>query len=77
MDNLNNQNIQCHPCKNSANIGFNVKETQLFGTRKEKEDLTLAVISYEIYETSFRRESSISYEMTTNVRFCLSYDPLK
>ena len=70
MDNLS------HPCKNSANIGFNVIETQLFGTRKEK-DLTLAVISYAIYETSFRRVSSILYEMTTNVRFCLSYDPVK
>ena len=35
------------------------------------------VISYEIYETSLRRVSYISYEMTTSVRFCLSYDPLK
>ena len=37
------------------------------------------VISYEIYETSLRRVSLISYEMTTSssVRFCLSYDHLK
>ena len=34
------------------------------------EDLTLVVISYEIYETSLRR---VSYEMTSSVRFCLSY----
>ena len=37
--------------------------------------------SYEIYEMSLRRVSKISYEisyeMTTSVRFCLSYDPLK
>ena len=32
-------------------------------------------ISFEIYETSLRRVSYISYEMTTSVRFCLSYDP--
>ena len=32
------------------------------------------VISYEIYETSLCRVSKISYEMTTSVRFCLSYD---
>ena len=38
------------------------------------EDLTLVVISYEIYETSLRRVSKISYEMTTSVRFSLSYD---
>ena len=41
------------------------------------EDLTRVVISYEIYETSRRRVSQFSYEMTTSVRFCLSYDPLK
>ena len=41
------------------------------------EDLTRVVILYEIYETSLRRVSYISYEMTTSVRFCLSYDPLK
>ena len=35
------------------------------------------VISYEIYETSLRRVSLISYEMTTRVRFFLSFDPLK
>ena len=35
------------------------------------------VISYEIYETSLRRVSQISYEMTTSVRFCLSYDSFK
>ena len=32
------------------------------------------VISYESYETSLWRVSYISYEMTTSVRFCLSYD---
>ena len=31
----------------------------------------------EIYETSLRRVSQISYKVTTSVRFCLSYDPLK
>ena len=35
------------------------------------------VISYEIYEMSFRRVSKISNEMTMSVRFSLSYDPLK
>ena len=43
----------------------------------DTEDLTQVVISYEIYETSLWRVSQISYEMTTCVRFCLSYDPLK
>ena len=41
------------------------------------EDLTRVVISYEFYETSIRRVSYISYEMTTSIRFCLSYDPSK
>ena len=41
------------------------------------EDFTRVLISYEIYETNLRRVSSISYEMITSVRFCLSYDPLK
>ena len=41
------------------------------------EELTLMVISYEIYETSLRRVSQISYKMTMSVRFCLSYDSLK
>ena len=41
------------------------------------EDLTRVVILYEIYETSLRRVSSISYEMTTSVRYCLSYERLK
>ena len=41
------------------------------------EDLTGVVISYEIYETSLRRVSCISYEMTTSVRFYLSYEPLE
>ena len=40
------------------------------------EGLIQVVISYEIYEMS-RTLVVISYEMTTNVRFCLSYDPLK
>ena len=35
------------------------------------------VNSYEIYETSLQRVSTISYEMTTSVRFCLTYNPLK
>ena len=35
------------------------------------------VISYEIYETRRRLVSKILYEMTTSVRFYLSYDPLK
>ena len=35
------------------------------------------VISIKIYDTSYRRVSFISYEMTTSVRFCESYDPLK
>ena len=39
-------------------------------------DLTRVVISYELYETSLRRVSLISYKMTTNARFCLSYDSL-
>ena len=40
------------------------------------EDITFVVISYEIYVMSLWRVS-IPYEITTNVRFCLSYDPLK
>ena len=40
------------------------------------EDFTRIVILYEIYEMSFRRVSIISYEMTTSVRLCLSYDRL-
>ena len=40
------------------------------------EDLTQVEISHEIYETSLRRVS-ISYEMTTSVRFCLSSVCLK
>ena len=43
----------------------------------EIDDLTLMVISYEIYENSLWRVPLISYEMTTSVRFCISYDPLK
>ena len=44
------------------------------------EDLPRVVISYKIYETSPRRVLQISCEMTTcemttSVRFCLSYDP--
>ena len=39
----------------------------------DMEDLTPVVISYVIYETSLWR---VSYEMTTSVRFCLSYDSL-
>ena len=38
------------------------------------EDLKRVIISYKIYKTSLRRVSSISYEMTTSVRFCLQYD---
>ena len=38
---------------------------------------TRVVISYEIYETSLRRVSKFSFEMTTSVRFCLSYGPIK
>ena len=41
------------------------------------EDLTRVVISHEIYETSLRRVSLISDEMTRSVRFCSSYDSLK
>ena len=41
------------------------------------EDLTRVVISYDIYETSLRRVSQISYGMTTSVRFSLSYDCFK
>ena len=39
------------------------------------EDLTRVVISYEIYEASLWRVSS--YEMTTSIRFCFSYDLFK
>ena len=41
------------------------------------EGLTWVDISYEIYETSLRRVSLISYEMTTSASFRLLYDPLK
>ena len=40
-------------------------------------DLTRVVISYETYETSLWRVSQNSYEMTTSVKFCLSYDRFK
>ena len=41
------------------------------------ENLTRVIISYNIYETSLQRVLYISYEMTTSIRFCLSYDVLK
>ena len=34
----------------------------------DKQNLTLVVITYEIYETRQRRVSLLSYEMTTSVR---------
>ena len=34
-------------------------------------------LSHEIFKTSLRRVSLISYDMTTSIRFCLSYVPLK
>ena len=60
--------------------------TSYFGTHykdrtsdilKHIEDLSRVVISYEIYETSLRRVSYTSYEMTMSERFCLSYDLFK
>ena len=41
------------------------------------EELTRVVISYEIYETSFRRVFFSHIKMTMSVRFCLSYGLLK
>ena len=38
----------------------------------DKQNLTLVVISYEIYETRPRLVSQISYEMTTRVRSSIS-----
>ena len=39
----------------------------------DKQNLTLVVISYEIYETRRRLVSYISYEMTTRVRSSICY----
>ena len=62
----------------AAQIRFcDITQSGLFCDITKIEDLTLVVISYEIYETSLRRVSEISYEMTTSVRFCLSYDCFK
>ena len=69
--------ISCHSNQSSYPIGT---KTTLFvppAYRCYTEDLTLMVILYEIYETSLRRVSYISYEMITSVRFCLSYDRFK
>ena len=44
---------------------FNIK----INKTPDIDDLTLVVISYEIYETSLRRVSLISYETTTSARF--------
>ena len=69
--------ISCHSNQSSYPIGT---KTTLFvppAYRCYTEDLTFMVILYEIYETSLRRVSYISYEMTTSVRFCLSYDRFK
>ena len=41
------------------------------------QDITRVSFLYEIHEKSLRRVSLISYEMTTSVRFYLSYDFLK
>ena len=41
-----------------------------------KQNLTLVVISYEIYETRRRLVSLISYEMTTRVRSSISMSHL-
>ena len=41
------------------------------------ENLTRVFLSYDIYETSLQRVLYISYEMTTSIRFFLSYDVLK
>ena len=35
------------------------------------------VISHDNYEMSLWQVSLISYEMTTSVKFCLSYDPFR
>ena len=43
-------------------------------TEKEIEDLTRVVIHMKFMKQAF---SYISYEMTTSLIFCLSYDPLK
>ena len=67
------EDIVCHQ-PSSAPLERSMSDVQ---EEHDIEDLTRVVISYEIDETSIRRVSSISYEMTTWVRFCLSYDPLK
>ena len=47
--------------------------TPLCARHQGIEDLTRVVISNEIYE-SLQRDSLISYEMTTSIRFCFPYD---
>ena len=58
----------------TSNLSYNGSQQAHYIETTYIEDLTRVVISYEINETSLR-----SYEMTTSVRFCLSYmyDPLK
>ena len=48
-------------------IKFHLKQSY------DKQNLTLMVISYEIYETHQRLISLISYKMTTHVRSSISY----
>ena len=48
-------------------IKFHLKQSY------DKQNLTLMVISYEIYETHLRLISLISYKMTTYVRSSISY----
>ena len=52
-------------------------EHRIKGISPHIQDLTRAVVSCEIYESSLWRVSYTSYEMTTSVRFCLSYGPSK
>ena len=49
-------------------IIFVFKSIKRFKGSYDKQNLTLVVIAYEIYETSLRRVSSISYKMTLSVR---------
>ena len=69
-----------HPCQQSVflliEIILALKAIECHFKILDKKNLTLVVISYDIYETSLRRVSQISYEMTTRVMSSSTHTPV-
>ena len=69
-------NILARTCNVTDNVHVNnihfERDKSHFKGSYDKQNLSLVVISYEIHETSFRRVSYISYEMTMSVRSSMS-----